>query len=307
MHLTSIIRRRPLTAFLLWFFTVGVAVSFIPVVTDGGGLPPQLYIVASTLVGLLLPTLVITRIVDGPEGLRALWSRAVQFRASLVWYVLALVAVPVVAVALTVLLVGPPDELTPGRLATALLTAAGPAMLLTWLPNNWWEEVAWTGFVQARLQDRRGPLVAALLTGPLFALQHVALVADGTLAEATFLLTLLALLAIPFRFLVAWVYNRTSSLFLIGLLHASGNAVAGGSGFHPGFLRSLYPDSALSGMAHLLAYAALGLLVLAATRGRLGSRRLGNRRLGPGGAAPASAGVRVPAARRPSVPARTQR
>ena len=298
MHITSLIRRRPLTAFLTWFFTVGIALSFIPVVTDGGGLPPQLYVVASTLVGLLLPSLVITRIVDGPEGLRAFWARAVQFRAALAWYAVAVVAVPLVALAIAVPLLGAPDDLSPGLLGAALLTAAAPAMLLTWLPNNWWEEVAWTGFVQARLQDRRGPIVAALLTGPLFALQHVALVADGTLAEAVFLMTLLIALAIPFRFLTGWVYNRTSSLFLVGLLHASGNAVAGGSGFHPGFLRYLYPDSALSGMAHLLACAALGLIVLVATRGRLGTRRP----LTTGGD-PASAAVRVPAARRPSTPA----
>src|SRR3712207_8287691 len=43
------------------------------------------------------------------------------------------------------------------------------------LSNNLWEEAAWTGFVQARLQHRHGPLRAAVLTGPLFALQHIAL------------------------------------------------------------------------------------------------------------------------------------
>ena len=42
--------------------------------------------------------------------------------------------------------------------------AASVFFALTFLPNNWWEEVAWMGFVQARLQDRRGPVIAAVLT-----------------------------------------------------------------------------------------------------------------------------------------------
>ena len=49
---------------------------------------------------------------------------------------------------------------------------------------------------------------------------------------------LLILVTIPFRFLTGWAYNRTSSLFLIGLVHAMGNAVAGGSGFGPACCRA---------------------------------------------------------------------
>jgi membrane protease YdiL (CAAX protease family) len=41
------------------------------------------------------------------------------------------------------------------------------------LLGNIWEELAWTGVVQHRLMDRRGPAVAALLTAILFALIHL--------------------------------------------------------------------------------------------------------------------------------------
>ena len=84
---------------------------------------------------------------------------------------------------------------------------------------------------------------------------------------------LLILVAVPFRFLTGWAYNRTASLFLVGLVHAMGNAVAGGSGFGAGVLPRLYPDQGmLVGLAHLVAFALIGLVVLAATRGRLGLR-----------------------------------
>jgi uncharacterized protein len=99
----------------------------------------------------------------------------------------------------------------------------------------------------------------------------VSLAVGASLVEAVVLLVLLAALSVPFRFLTGWVDNRTGSLFLVGLLHAAGNAVAGGSGFQSGFLATLYPASTLAGVAHLLAFAALGTVVVLATRGRLGA------------------------------------
>jgi hypothetical protein len=59
-----------------------------------------------------------------------------------------------------------------------------------------------------------------------------------------------------------------------GLLHAAGNAVASGSGFDGGLLRKLYPDDLMTaGMLHMVAYALVGIVILVATRGRLGLRR----------------------------------
>lgn len=55
----------------------------------------------------------------------------------------------------------------------------------------------------------------------------------------------LVVIVIPFRMLTGWAYNRTGSLFLVGLIHAAGNGVAGGSGFAGGFLPRLYPDDPL--------------------------------------------------------------
>lgn len=234
--------------------------------------PPQLFVVGSTLVGLLLPTLVITRIVDGPAGLRALWRRAVAVRVAAAWYALVLLGLPLVALAITVAVDGLPADLSPAALGAALAGNLLLPLALTFLPNNWWEEVAWQGFVQHRLQGRHGPALAALLTAPLFAVQHVALVAGRPLVTAALVMLALAVLAVPFRFFTGWLDNRTASLFLVGLAHAVGNAMAGGSGFQPGLLAALYPESGLATSAHLLALAVLGLAVVAATRGRLGGR-----------------------------------
>ena len=270
----AFIRRRPLTSFFVWLFTVGQAFAFAPVVvlwTTGVQVPYwQLFILGSTLVGMLLPAVVITRIVDGPDAVRQLWRRAFAAGVPLRWYALTLAA-PLVATALAVLLLGAPS----GSLGSALVSGLLLQLVLTFVPNNWWEEVAWSGFAQARLQERFGsPARAALVAGPLFALQHISLAVAAGWSTGALLMGLLILLTIPFRFLTGWTYNRTGSLFVVGLVHAMGNAVAGGSGFGAGFLPRLYPEQGmLVGLLHLVAFALIGLVVLAATRGRLGGTR----------------------------------
>lgn len=265
------IRRRPLVSFFLWAYTVGQVLPWSVVLA---GLADRAWlssgsVVLSTLIGLLLPALVITRITDGPEGLRGLWRRAVKMRVGLAWYAAAFLLVPAVILAIGVLLGGMP----PDRSAGFLLTALGPHLLLplliTFVLINWWEEVAWMGFVQTRLQHWRGPLLAAVIVAPLFALQHSSLAAGQGLVPGAVLLLLLAVLAVPFRIALGWAYNRTGSLFLVGLIHAIGNAMAGGDGINAGYLHHMYPDNNTVTMAHLLAMFLLGLLVLIVTHGRL--------------------------------------
>ncbi len=262
------IRRHPLLAFFGWFFTVGQAFAFTPLLVDTP-VPHQFFIIGSTLAGLLLPALVITRLADGPEAVRRMLHSFVDWRVDLRWYALALFAVPLVTLGLGVLFFGRPDNWIAALVSGYLLQLA-----LTLVPNNWAEEGVWSGFVQTRLQNRHGPLLAAVLTALLFAAQHVSLVADGGLVTGAVLLAVLAIAAIPYRILTGFVWNRTGSLFLLGLLHAAGNAAATGSGFGTGgALRHLYPGNTVVGSLHLLAFVVIGLIVLAATKGRIGPIR----------------------------------
>jgi membrane protease YdiL (CAAX protease family) len=273
--IASAIRRRPVTAWVLWFFTVGQAFAFTPLVLERAGIdpgvPPQAFILASTLVGLLLPALVITALVDGPAAAVQLWRRAFAVRVGWRWFAVAVLGVPVLAFATTAAALGAPEVTSPSAWTTALLSGLALQLLLTLLPNNLWEEVAWAGFFQDRLQRRRGPASAAVLAGVLFGLQHVALVVGNPPATAVLTLAALVVVVIPFRFLTAAAYNATNSLLVVGLLHGMGNAVAGGSGFGAGLLPRLYPGSTLPAAVHLLVFAVLGLVALALTRGRLGA------------------------------------
>jgi uncharacterized protein len=267
------IRRHPLGAFFAWFFTVGWAISFIPAVVETG-VRPQLFVLASTLVGLLLPALVITRVVDGPDGLRDLARQMLKVKAPVRWYAFALLAVPVSATLLAVFVFGAPDA-SPSVLLEAAVGTFLVQTVVGLLTNNLWEETAWMGLVQSRLQARHGAVLAAVATAPLFVLQHLSLLL-GSGAGLILILPLLTAMVIPFRALLAWIYNRTGSLFLVGLLHAAGNAAATGAGFGEGALQRVYvqPDA---DELHLYAEVVLGVLVIAFTWGRLGLARQAHR------------------------------
>lgn len=119
---------------------------------------------------------------------------------------------------------------------------------------------------------RHGPMLAAVFTAPLFMLQHVSLFLGNDLAMVVIVMIAATAVMILYRAFNGWLYNRTgASLFLVGLVHAAGNAVAPGNGFGTSYLRQLYPDNTdLVGVLQMAAFAVLGLVVIAATRGRLG-------------------------------------
>ena len=196
--------------------------------------------ITAAFVGLLLPAVVITWITDGPAGIRALRQRTLAIRIPARWYVLAVVGVPLISVA---------------------AIAA---------PTGWRaEDIAWMGFFQARLQGRHRAALAAVMTGPVFAVGHISQLVEDSLAATLSLLALMVVICIPFRALLAWQYNRTGSIVLVALVHAAANATAAGSILGTGLLDRLYPGQGHGGVVIPL-LAVVGLVVLTATRGRLG-------------------------------------
>ncbi|MBU2663602.1 CPBP family intramembrane metalloprotease [Actinoplanes bogorensis] len=265
----SWLHRHPLLAFFAWFFTVGQAFALAPHFVHTG-LPDQVWIIGASLVGLLLPNLVITRLVDGPDALKRMVRSFVDWRHGPRWYLLAVLVVPVVATALAYLFLGVPADVPLSTLAGVIVVQ----FALNMFPNNWAEEGTWSGFIQARIQKRHGAAWGAVITAQLFTLQHISLVLGGPLMMGVLLMVFLSVMAIGYRFLTGYLWNRTGSLLLAGLVHATANTVATGSGFGDGgVLRHLYPGSMLATMIHLVAAMLVGLAILLLTRGRLGLRR----------------------------------
>jgi membrane protease YdiL (CAAX protease family) len=221
----SLIKDHPVAAFMVIALSLSWTGQILSLLLLGNILPG---ILAELLI-LLGTAILVTGAADGRPAVRELFHRAFRWRVGPVWYAVALLALPT----LTMLVAAatgtfhlPRDGWGP-LLGTYLLNT----LIIGALLGNIWEELAWTGVVQHRIMDRRGPAIAALLTAIPFALIHL----PFAFAERGFSGTpwndvavswaVLFLFAPFFRLLMGIAYLGTGySLFIVGLLHASFNA-----------------------------------------------------------------------------------
>jgi CAAX protease family protein len=170
------------------------------------------------------------RLVAGRAGLHDLLSRLLRWRVGARWYAAALLSAPlmVTTVLLALSLFSP--EFIPGIVTTdnkiaLLLFGIGWGLL----GGGLLEELGWTGFAVPALRLRYAALTTALIVGLLHGTWHflIALWAGGSFSGgqwATYLLGILAfyLGALPaYRVLMVWLYDRTGSLLVTMLMHAS--------------------------------------------------------------------------------------
>ena len=144
-----------------------------------------------------------------------------QWRFGLGWYAAILLGLPIIATALGLLAGGSLRQVDwPALLLSYVVVQVLPAVLVI----NLWEETAWAGFLQTRLEQRHGLILAGVLTAVPYTLVHVPLLFaydQPVLASAGATL----LVAVFFRLLVGLVLRGTAgSVLAVGLLHATFNA-----------------------------------------------------------------------------------
>jgi uncharacterized protein len=226
------VARRPVAAFLVMVYTVNTAVAVVPVLTRRDLLPFGLapYDSLGHIFGVALPAFIVVAAMHGRDGVRDLAQRTLRWRVGVRWYLIALLVVPVAAVLCASALFGLAPLSALVEKWELLLTVVVPKLVLLILFFNLAEEVGWTGFLQARLQERRGPLKASLIVTVPFALFHL----PGWMVEFGFSLAQLHLaLAVTAAFgisqlfgrvVVMWLYNNTGySVLLVGMFHSSFN------------------------------------------------------------------------------------
>jgi uncharacterized protein len=136
--------------------------------------------------------------------------------------------------------------------------------------NSVAEGVGWTGFVFARLQDRHGPIRAALVTTVFFWLYHLpGFLLDTGSWQLTAALWGSYYCRTASRLIVGWLSNAAdASVLIAGLFHAMHNTLVNPTGLGVAVL-GLPQVEILAILAGLVVLA--GLAVAAATRGRLGN------------------------------------
>jgi len=225
------------------------------------------------LLGPILSGFIMTGVTEGWPGISRLLRRMVRWRVGLRWYLFALIGLPAVMVLATIIRPGALESLDVSAqpITLAYLNAfVGMAII----GGPLFEEPGWTGFAQPRLQQTYGPLLGGLLLGGLWALWHLPgflipsedirdIPPRGTLLDfAVFALALVGL-----RLIIIWVVNNTRDSVLMAILvHASWNT------FYATSLIRLFPSPAVLGSYSNLTIAAcaLALVLVAATRGRMG-------------------------------------
>jgi membrane protease YdiL (CAAX protease family) len=235
--LAGTVARRPIAAFVTLVLGLGLPLFGVAAIA---GLPAAPFQLLVCYLGLTGGALVLTRLVDGPGSVRALLGRLLRWRFPARHWLTVLLAMPVATVVVAAVsgtLRRPPHGWAYEVGVYLFLVFIFGGLLL-----NLWEELGWTGFLQARLMERHGLLVGSLLTALPFAALHLPLPYVDGQRGVTMVLSVLALVAAaPFlRVLLGMVYRDTGgSLLAVGLLHAAFNAsgalgiVAGGWQYLP--------------------------------------------------------------------------
>jgi membrane protease YdiL (CAAX protease family) len=224
---------------------------------------------APAVAGLLL-----TALLDGRSGLHELARRLFTWRVAPRWYAFALLTAP-----LAVLAVLLPLSLASTDFSPAVLTADGPAGLLligalAGVAAGFLEELGWTGFAVPRLRSGHGVLATGVLVGLVWGVWHFSYLVmrgspDGGIDLALFLPEAVGmfLIVLPaYRVLLVWLYDRTNSLLVTMIGHASLSASTG-----------LILAPSVTGAGLVAYYVALGALLWAAAAAVVPRRPAGNR------------------------------
>jgi len=233
--LRRLVARHPVVTFLVMVYAVNIAVVLPPILTQRDLLPFNLDLADSLgpIFGVALPAFLVIAALHGRAGVRDLAQRCLRWRVAPQWYLFALLGVPIGAAVCASAIFGlaPLHQLQDKW--PLLFTVVVPEFLLLIVFYIGPEEIGWMGFLQARLQERYGPLLASILVTIPFALYHLPglMVQNGvalSLAQLPLVLLLLGVLALSQLFgrvVLMWLYNTTHrSVLLVVLFHASFDA-----------------------------------------------------------------------------------
>ena len=267
----------------MFFFLIAFAGSWLvelPVVLSrtGTGLLPYTFppvaaaltIAAATFTGPTLSAFVMGPCDRGRQGTRYLLRRYVLWRVKLRWYPFVLLVIPASQVLGAIVLPGVAASYQP--LTLGLVFGYPLALLSTLvLGGPLGEEPGWRGFALPRLQVAYGPLAGSILLGVLWALWHLPLFWSRVWTPPTVANIVMFIVMITFLTVVmTWVFNNArGSLLITMLMHASFNTFANK------VVAPLFPAPLLDEygpLPELVAFGAVALIVIAATRGGLSFR-----------------------------------
>jgi uncharacterized protein len=274
----TLLGRHPLPVYFGLTFGISWGGALVAIGGEGGISGPApaadprfVYAVLAMLAGPSVTGILLTVLIAGREGFHDLRRRALRAQVAVRWHAVALLAAPLLWVSTLVALslissaflpgiITAPDKMGLVLIGSAVALGAGV-----------FEEIGWTGFATPHLRRRYGVVATGLIMGVLWGAWHlltnVFWAVGATAGElplsifvpASVTGVLFGYLA-AFRVLMVWLYERTGSVFLAMVMHASLTASV-----------MILDPSGLSGTA-LLTYALALAAVVWAAVALVGSR-----------------------------------
>jgi len=216
---------------LLIYFTLTFIISWgavlilagpngIPVAEDQAVVLGMALLLGPSVAGILL-----TGLTSGRDGFRKLLSHLLRWRVSARWYAVALLAAPLSAVVVLLVLSLFSPEFTPLIFISddkASLILMG---LVAGLMVGCFEELGWTGFAIPLMRLRYSVFATGLTVGLLWGAWHFIMFWESDSFSGTFPLAILLVRLFSwlpaYRILMVWVYDRTESLLVVMLMHVS--------------------------------------------------------------------------------------
>lgn len=224
------IGRHPVPSYFVLTFAISWG-GFVAAVGPGGFMNTDVWQTASLafavmamLAGPTIAGLLMTGIVDGRGGFRRLLSRLFKWRVGIKWYAFALLPAPILSI-MVLLALSMTCPLFTARNKVAVLIPGIMAGLTTIF-----EEIGWTGFAVPRLRKRYSVLTTGFIVGVLWGIWHLLqqLYISGTYTGGVLLSVYLSIAFFntvagltAYRILLVWINDRTGSLLLTTLMHAS--------------------------------------------------------------------------------------
>lgn len=218
-----------------WFFTDMVLANYVDVLEGAESILLVSEIPLAYRIGVLpallmstfgpaISAIIMTAIISGKAGLREFFDRIVKWRVGIQFYL----AVTLLPLALHFLPYGV-GYLLGGELPTLTpvnYTAVLGVFIVNLLRTGGQEEIGFRGFAQPRLREKFGAISTSLIIGVLWFFWHLPLYVwiAGTSQYGNSLVNGV-IWQVAVTFLFTWVYDRTGSILMPMLLHASINSI----------------------------------------------------------------------------------
>ncbi|MGB3634726.1 MAG: CPBP family glutamic-type intramembrane protease [Rubrobacteraceae bacterium] len=227
---------------------------------------------AGAYVGPLGAAFIVTAIAEGKPGLRRWVGRLFKGGFNWRWYALALLGVPAIIVAGT-LIVSPGAEVGMSFPPLTALIVYVPVLLIQMVTTGLAEEPGRRDFVLVRHQKLHGLLLGTLILGVLWAVWRLPLLVTdwGEGFGGVNLQTILSFISfcIVFSIFITWIFNRTGdSVPVVMLAHVSVNNFVGM--LLLAVITTLSPSVSALLWGIKISFGLVALMLIVMTRGKLG-------------------------------------